>query len=162
MVKFYPYLMAAALALFAFMGAEIYSANASVTTLTEEVKQLTADKEVKQAEVNTLASELELSDFTLKRLLAERQSIAAIRAQADAESDRLRNELADARGQVAKLRASQDEHVKNWANTSVPVSAVRLLKYASQGGNQNGDSNQNGLPDTTSRMVAQLPADYSF
>jgi chromosome segregation ATPase len=162
MAKFYGIAIAAALAVFVFMGAEIYSANASVTTLTEEVKQLTSDKEVKQAEVNALASDLELADFTLSRLLAERESIAAIRAQSDAEAERLRNELADARGQVAQLRASQDEHVKDWANTDMPVAAVRLLKYADKGGNQNPDSNQSGSPNTTGRILAQLSADYSF
>jgi chromosome segregation ATPase len=162
MVKFYPFVIAATLAVFAFMGAEIYSANASVTVLADEVKQLTADKEVKQAEVNALASELELADFTLNRLLAERESIAAIRAQADAEAERLRTELVDAKNQVAQLRASQDEHVKDWANTDMPVAAVRLLKYATQGGNQNSDGNQSGAPDTTNRILAKLSADYSF
>lgn len=161
-LKLLPYIAIAALAIFAFMGAEIYSANASVKTLTTEVNQLHADKAEKQAEVNTLAAELDLADFTLSRVLAERESIAAIRAQADAEAERLRIELADAENEVAKLRVSQDEDVKDWANTVVPTDAVRLLKYANQSGNQNSNGNENSLPDTAVRLVAQLSADYSF
>jgi chromosome segregation ATPase len=160
--KFQLFIAAAFMAVFAFIGAELYSANASINTLTTEVNQLHADKAEKQAEVNMLAAELDLSEFTLGRVLAERESIAAIRAQADAEAERLRIDLADAEHQVAQLRVSHDEHVKEWANAAVPADAVRLLKYATQGGNQNGDGNQGGLSNTTSRLVAQLSADYSF
>lgn len=160
--KFQLFIAAAVMAVFAFMGADLYSANASVKTLTTEVNQLHADKAEKQAEVNTLAAELDLADFTLSRLLAERESIAAIRAQADAEAERLRIELADTEHQLAQLRVSQDEDVKDWANTDMPIAALRLLKYATKSGNPNGDSNQNSLPNTSGRLVAQLPADYSF
>ena len=160
--KFQLYIAAAFLAVFAFMGAELYSANASVESLTTKVDQLTADKAEKQAEVNTLAAELDLADFTLTRVLAERESIAAIRAQADAEAERLRIELADAEHQVAQLRVSHDEDVKDWANTDMPIAAVRLLKYATKSGNPNGDSNQSGLSDAASGILAQLPANYRF
>ena len=161
-LKLLPYIAMAALAVFAYMGAELYSANASVNTLTTQVNELHADKAEKQAEVNTLAAELELADYTLSRVLAERESIAAIRAQADAEAERLRTELVDAKNQVAQLRASQDEHVKDWANTAVPADAVRLLKYATKSGNPDSDSNQSGLQNTSGRLVAQLPAEYQF
>lgn len=160
--KFQLYIAAAVLAVFAFMGVELYSANASINTLTTEVNQLHADKAEKQSEVNTLAAELDLADFTLNRVLAERESIAAIRAQADAEAERLRIELADAESEVALLRVSLNEHVKEWANTTQPGDAVRLLKWATQGGDQNGDGNQGSLPNAASRLVAQLPSDYSF
>ncbi|MBU2113704.1 MAG: hypothetical protein KKE94_08005 [Gammaproteobacteria bacterium] len=160
--KFQLFIAAAFMAVFAFMGAELYSANASVKSLTTEVNTLHAYKAEKQAEVNTLAAELELADYTLSRVLAERESIAAIRAQADAEAERLRTELVDAKNQVAQLRASQDGHVKDWANTDMPVAAVRLLKYATAGGNQNGYGDQDSLSNTTARVVAQLPADYQF
>lgn len=162
-LKLLPYIAIAALAVFAFMGAEIYSANASVKTLTTEVNTLTAEKATKQAEVKRLADELDLADYTLTRVMAERESIAAIRAQADAEAERLRTELIDAKNQVAQLRASQDEHVKDWANADMPVAAVRLLKYATAGSNnQNGDSNQSSLSDAASGILAQLPANYRF
>jgi chromosome segregation ATPase len=161
-LKLLPYIAIAALAVFAFMGAEIYSANASVKTLTTEVNTLTAEKATKQAEVKRLADELDLADFTLSRLLAERESIAAIRARADAEAERLRIELADAENQVAQLRVSHDEDVKEWANTVVPANAVRLLKYADKSGNPDSDGNKSGLQSTTRRLLAQSATNNAF
>lgn len=161
-LKLLPYIAIAFLAVFAFMGAELYSANASVKTLTTEVNTLTADKAEKQAEVNALAAELDLADLTLSRLLAERESIAAIRAQADAEAERLRIELAAAESEVALLRVSQDEHIKDWANTDMPIAAVRLLKYADQSRNTDSNSNQSGLQNTTRRLLAQSATNHDF
>lgn len=153
--------LAAALALTA-AGFAVVDAKQNLQLAKTQVEQLTMAKAEKQAEVNTLASELDLADLTLSRLLAERESIAAIRAQADAEAERLRIELAAAESEVALLRVSQDEHIKDWANTDMPIAAVRLLKYATNSGNPNGDSNQGGLPNATGRLFAQLPSDYSF
>ena len=146
-------------------GLAISAADAAhdVELLTAQVEQLKSEQAVKQSEVNALAAAVELSDYTLSQVLAERESIAAIRAQADAEQARLRTELDEANAQVAKLRVSTDEHVKDWANTVMPTNAVRLLKYATAGSNnQNGDGDQSGLQNTTARVVSQLPADYSF
>lgn len=149
----------------AFGGVALAAKSAAddVKVLTAQVEQLKAEKAVTQAEVNTLAAEVELADFTLGRVLAERESITAIRAKADAEQARLRTELDQANAEVAQLRLSNDERTKSWANTVMPVAAVRLLKYAEpRSNNPDGDGYQGGLPDTTARMVAQLPADYSF
>lgn len=153
--------LAAALALTA-AGFAVVDAKQNLQLAKTQVEQLTIAKAEKQAEVNTLAAELDLSEFTLGRVLAERESIAAIRARADAEAERLRIELADAEHQVAQLRVSHDEDVKEWANTAVPADALRLLKYAAQSGNTDSDGNQSGLQNTSGGLVAQLSADYAF
>jgi chromosome segregation ATPase len=159
------FLVAIAAVLLAFGGLALSAKNAhdDVELLTLQVEQLKAERATKQAEVDTLANAVELVSFSNQQLLAERKSIEAIRAQADAEKARLRAELNSANAQVAKLRVSTDEHVKNWANTVMPADAVRLLKYATaRGDNQNSNGNQSGIPDTTSRILAQLPTGYRF
>jgi cell division protein FtsB len=155
-------MMLAALAVtaLAFGGMAIAAKIAAddVKVLTAQVEQLKAEHAVKQAEVNTLAAAVELSDYTLARVLAERESITAIRAKADAEQARLRTELTKANAQVAQLRVSTNEHVKDWANTVVPTDAVRLLKYAAaRSYHPDSDSNQASIPITTGRLVTQLP-----
>lgn len=149
----------------AFGAVALSAKNAAddVELLTVMVDQLKAEQAVKQEEVNALATELELADFTLSRILAERESIAAIHAANDKEQDRLRTELAQARSEVAQLKVSSDEHTKDWANTVMPAAAVRLLKYADTGSNNpDGDSNKDSSPGTTKDLVAKLPTNYRF
>lgn len=158
-------LAAVALAAIAFGSIAIkVSADAKeITALTSQVKDLKEEVANKQAESDFLASELELSEFTLGRVLKERESIAAIHAANDKEQERLRTELALANAEVAKLKVSSDEHTKDWANTVMPVAAVRLLKYANAGSNYpDSDSDQNSSPGTTKGVVAKLPTDYRF
>lgn len=158
-------LAAVAVAAIAFgsIAIKVNSDANEIATLTSTVKDLKEEVINKQAESDFLASELELSEFTLVRVLKERESIAAIHAVNDKEQDRLRTELANANDEVAKLKVSSNEQTKDWANTVMPVAAVRLLKYANAGSdNPDGNSNQTSLPGAATGMVAKLSTDYQF
>lgn len=130
MNKISLFVIAAVMAVFAFMGAEIYSANASVKSLTADVKLLSAEKATVQAEVNRLSDELELADDALSIALAERKTVTELHKQQLEKQKQLSDELQLAKNQVNTLRQSHDEYIKNWANAPVPVAAVRLLKWA--------------------------------
>lgn len=160
--KLLPYILTAALAVFAYMGLQLHNASVHAQVLTNQVDSLTSKLDAKQLEVNTLVNAVEQTAFVNRQLLAERQSIANIRAAADAEKARLRTELAAATAAVAELRKSEDEHVKKWANTPVPGDAVRLLKYATQGGSADSDSGESDLPDTAGRVSAVMYTNHSF
>ena len=160
--KLLPYILVAMLAAFAFLGLQLHNASVSAQVLTNQVDSLTSKLDAKQLEVNTLVSAVDQTAFVNRQLLAERQSIINIRAVADAEKARLRTELASANAAVAELRKSEDEHVKNWANTPVPGDAVRLLKYATQGGSTDSDGGESDLPDATGRVASAIYPNHSF
>ena len=160
--KLLPYILTAALAVFAYMGLQLHNASVNAQVLTNQVDSLTSKLDAKQLEVNTLANAVDQTAFVNRQLLAERQIIANIRAAADAEKAKLRTELAAATSAVSELRKSEDEHVKKWANTLVPGDAVRLLKYATQGGSSNSDGGESDLPDSTGRVVAAIYPNHSF
>lgn len=158
-------LAAVAVAAIAFgsIAIKVNSDANEIATLTSQVETLKEKVVNKQVESDFLASELELSEFTLGRVLKERESIAAIHAANDKEQDRLRTELALANAEVAELKVSSDEHTKDWANTVMPAAAVRLLKYTDTGSNNpDGDSDKDSSPGAATGMVAKLSTDYQF
>lgn len=160
--KLLPYILAAVMAAFAFMGLQLHNASVIAQVLTNQVDDLTEKLDSKQLEVDSLVRAVDQTAFVNRQLLAERQIIANIRAAADAEKARLRTELAAATAAVAELRKSENEHVKKWANTPVPGDAVRLLKYANQGGSKDIDSGKGDLPDTAGRVSAVMYTNHSF
>lgn len=161
--KFVLIALAAVALIFGSMQLSALQYAAEVEALNGQVEQLQLEKATKQAEVDTLAQELELSDFTLKQLLSERESISAIRAQADAEAERLRTALADAYAQVDQLRVSNDAHIKHWANAAIPVAAVCLLDYADKSGcNTDGNSLRTGLSGAATGHDKKLSTRYQL
>lgn len=144
------------------MAIATYTATNKADSLAVELVSVQNDYEQVSAEAARLANDLDVADFTLSRVLAERESIAAIRAQADAEAERLRNELADAEQQVVQLRVSHDEYVKKYANATMPANAVRLLKYADAGNSQDSYSDEGSLQVATSGSVALLHPNHAF
>lgn len=164
MNKISLFVIAAVMAVFAFMGAEIYSANASVKALTADVKLLSAEKATVQAEVKVLAADLELADDALSIALAERKTVTELHKQQLEKQKQLSAELQLAKNQVNTLRQSNDEYIKNWANAPVPVTAVRLLKWAepTAGNHPDGSTESAGVLNTASITDYRLSAAIAF
>ncbi|MBV2128170.1 hypothetical protein [Arsukibacterium indicum] len=153
---------AALMVAFSVMAVQLHSAKTDTELLTAQVTGLHAVVATKQAEVTSLAGAVETANATTKQLLAERELVAAVRAKAAENEARLRTELHQLNAKVDELRVSSNDHVKEWANTLVPADAVRLLKYATQSRNPDGDGNRSGLPEPTGRLTAQLSANHRF
>ncbi|WP_254795389.1 hypothetical protein [Arsukibacterium indicum] len=153
---------AALMVAFSVMAVQLYDANTDKKELTTQVTNLHAIVATKQAEVTTLADAVEVANTTNKQLLAEREVVAAVRAQAKANEARLRTELKELNAKVDELRVSSNDHVKEWANTVVPTDALRLLKYAAQGGDADSNSNRSTDADAAAGLTAKLSTRHHF
>ena len=158
-------LAAVAMAAIAF-GAVAIKVNADakeIEALTSQVKSLKDEVAIKKSEVAQLADAIEVTAFVNQQLLDERKSIEAISLKYEQEQTRLRTALAQAKSDVDKLKVSEDEYVKSWANAVYPDSAVRLLKYARTGSNhQDSNGDQNGKTDTSFTVASVQHTNRSF
>lgn len=134
-----------------------------IKALTSQVKHLKDEVAIKQQEVAQLADAVEVTAFVNKQLLAERKSIEAISLKYEQEQSRLRTALAQAKSDVDKLKVSENEYVKSWANAVYPDSAVRLLKYARTGSDhQDSNGDQYGKANATITVAAVQNTNRAF
>lgn len=108
-----------------------------VTRIIAENQSLNQKLEVKHAvierkslELSNLAKELNSLESINTQLLAERRDLAKLQQRYRKMSQALETELTTARDQINQLRQSDDTTVNQWANTRLPVDAVRVLKLS--------------------------------
>ena len=161
--KLFPYILAAALAVFAYMGVELLSANTSNKLLASEVTSLQAEKEAKQAEVKLLANAVDVADRALSQMEKDRQLIIELHQEQAANNQLVADGLAKGQAEVNQLRQSTDEYIKTWAANHMPGSAVRLYQYAEYTGSYpDGGAEDTSIPDSTSKPAIRLFASNQF
>lgn len=162
--KLLPYILAAVLAVFAFMGVELFNATTSNKLLTAEVSALTAEKETKQAEVNTLANAVDVADRALAQMEKDRQLIVQLHLEQIQSNQMVADSLAQSKAYVNnKLRQSTDEYVKAWSASHMPGAAVRLYHYAEYTGNYpDGGAESAGVSDTAGKFAGRLHTSNHF
>lgn len=158
------YVAAAVLAVFAFMGAELFSVTTSNKLLTAEVSALTAEKEIKQAEVNALANAVDVADRALSQMEKDRQLMVELHLEQIQSNQMVAESLAQSKAYVNnKLRQSEDEYVKAWSAAHMPGAAVRMYRFAEyKGSYPDSNGNANEIPNTTGKPSDRLLASNHF
>ena len=158
------YVAAAVLAVFAYMGAELFSVTTSNKLLTAEVSALTAEKETKQAEVNTLANAVDVADRALSQMEKDRQLMVELHLEQIQSNQMVAESLAQNKAYVNnKLRQSEDEYVKAWSAAHMPGAAVRMYPYAEYTGNYpDGGAEATGVSNTAGKPAVRLLASNHF
>lgn len=149
--------------LVAFLSITSLTLQSKLSDATSKVEYLQGEVQYKQAEVTHLADALEFGEAQHKAMIAERNRLAQMRIEHDKERERLRNQLASTQDQINQLRQSDNEHIKEWASTTIPNDACSLFQFAKCTGRiPDSDSDGTGLPDTAQRYATALHTHRAF
>lgn len=106
-----------------------YNADRNYTEARNVIENQAFQLENSEIQKEYLTNSLSLSEKSNAKLLKERDSLAKINEQYNAELITLNAQHSNSQQQIKLLRQSTNETIKDWANACVPSSAVGLLKY---------------------------------
>jgi Tfp pilus assembly protein PilE len=135
-----------------------YNTHRNYTEARNVIKNQALRLENSEIQKEYLTNSLNLSEKSNDKLLKERDSLAKINEQYNAELITLNAQHSNSQQQIKLLRQSTNETVKDWANDCVPFSAISLLKYArAEDCHTNSRSNETQVRDTTKATSSVVP-----